>query len=140
VLAVLGPAPTEAQRATAAGLELIETGLPLDWLAETADEVRAAAQAVGTLAAERRVDLVQLNAPALAIADFAMPVVAVAHSCLVTWWDAVIGGELPEDFRWRTELHGEGLRRADLVVAPSAAFAEATRKAYGLPLLARGGP
>jgi glycosyltransferase involved in cell wall biosynthesis len=133
VLAVLGPAPTEAQRATAAGLELIETGLPLDWLAETADEVRAAAQAVGTLAAERRVDLVQLNAPALAIADFAMPVVAVAHSCLVTWWDAVIGGELPEDFRWRTELHGEGLRRADLVVAPSAAFAEATRKAYGLP-------
>jgi hypothetical protein len=132
VLAVLGPQPTSDQRAAAAGLELIETGLPLDWLAETQEEVRAAAQAVAELACEQRADLVQINAPALAVADFAVPVVAVAHSCLATWWEAVIGGDMPDDFRWRTELHAEGLRRADQVVAPSTSFAEATRRAYAL--------
>ncbi len=133
VLAIMGPAPSDAQRAAAGGLKLIETGLPLDWLAEAPEQVRAAAEAIATLATAQGADLVQLNAPALAVADFAVPVVAVAHSCLATWWEAVIGGDMPEDFRWRTKLHAEGLRRADLVVAPSLSFAEATRRAYRLP-------
>lgn len=132
VLAVMGPPPSADQRTAAAGLEVVETGLPLDWLAETPEEVRAAAEGIAALASARRADLVQLNAPALAVADFDVPVVAVAHSCLATWWAAVIGGEMPQDFRWRTELHAQGLSKADRVVAPSAAFAEATRAAYGL--------
>jgi hypothetical protein len=120
VLALLGPAPSDPQRAAAQDLELIETGLPLDWLAASDGEVRAAGETIATLAASQGADLVQLNAPALAIADYPVPVIAVAHSCLASWWEAVIGGELPDDFAWRTALHAEGLRRADLVVTPSA--------------------
>jgi glycosyltransferase involved in cell wall biosynthesis len=134
MLALLGPAPSDPQRAAAQDLELIETGLPLDWLAASDGEVRAAGETIATLAASQGADLVQLNAPALAIADYPVPVIAVAHSCLASWWEAVIGGELPDDFAWRTTLHAEGLRRADLVVTPSAAFAEATRQAYGVAL------
>jgi glycosyltransferase involved in cell wall biosynthesis len=105
----------------------------LDWLAETPEEVRAAGEALAALARARRVDLVQLNAPALAAgAAFEAPVVVVTHSCLLTWWKAVIGGPMPEDFAWRVGLHAEGLRAADLVVAPTSAFAEATRRAYRL--------
>ncbi len=47
-LALLGPAPTEAQRraaATVPGLELAETGLALDWLAEDPAAVTAAVAA-----------------------------------------------------------------------------------------------
>ncbi len=133
ILALLGPAPSDAQRAAAQGLTVIETGLPLDWLAETPEDIRAAAEALSHLATDLKVDLVQLNAPALATADYPVPVLTVAHSCLATWWQAVIGGDMPDDFRWRTELHAAGLAAADLVVAPSIAFAEATRTAYGLP-------
>jgi glycosyltransferase involved in cell wall biosynthesis len=136
VLALLGPAPSDEQRRQASGLPLVETGLPLDWLAASPEDVIAAGQAISRLATRERVDLVQLNSPALAAATrFDVPVVAVSHSCIATWWKTVLGGEPDADFDWRAKLHGQGLHAADLVVAPSAAFAGMTRRAYGLPRL-----
>ena len=133
VIATLGPPPSPEQLASLGGIEVIDTGLPLDWLAEDAASVRRAGEAVADLARREGVDIVQLNAPALAAdVPFAVPVVAVQHSCVATWWDAVHGTELPADFAWRTALVGKGLAAADAVVAPTAAFAEATRRRYGL--------
>ncbi|HET9068544.1 MAG TPA: SDR family NAD(P)-dependent oxidoreductase [Amaricoccus sp.] len=136
-LAVLGPAPSPAAAADAAavpGLSLIETGLPLDWLAETPRDITDAATALAAIAREARPDLVQLNAPAFAAgARFPAPVLGVAHSCVATWWAAVHGGPLPEDFRWRAAAQRRGLEACAAVVAPSAAFAAATAAAYGLP-------
>ena len=134
-LAVLGPAPTGAQRADAAarGLAVSELGHPPEWLAADAAAVRAGAAALADLAGRSGADLLHLNHPALG-ADIAFdcPVLAVTHSCLATWWDAVRGDEpLPEDFRWRKALHEAGLAAADALAAPSAAFAEATRRVYG---------
>jgi glycosyltransferase involved in cell wall biosynthesis len=137
VLAVMGPSPAPAQLKAAAaveGLRLLDTGLPLDWLAGDKAAISSAGASVARLAERHEVDIVQLNAPALAAeAEFSVPVVAVAHSCVATWWSAVKQTPLDADFRWRAELHGEGLRNAACTVAPSAAFAEATRRAYGLP-------
>jgi glycosyltransferase involved in cell wall biosynthesis len=136
VLAVMGPPPSTAQLKAAAaveGLTLLDTGLPLDWLADSADAVRSAGQAVARLSERHEVDLIQLNAPALAAQTaFPVPVAAVAHSCIATWWKAVKDCPIDADWQWRADLHGEGLRRADRVVAPTAAFADATRQAYGL--------
>jgi len=135
LLAVLGPAPNAEQLDAAAavpGLQLIETGLPLDWTADRADEVRAAAQALAGLAQASEVDLVQLHAPGLATADYPVPVVSVVHSCVATWWAAVKSGPLPSDLAWRRDLAAEGLRRSDLLIAPSHAFAAAVQQAYGL--------
>jgi len=137
ILALLGPLPPADQRAAARaipGVTLIETGLPLDWLADTPDQVRLAGRRISELARHMGVDLVQLNQPALAAGvDFPVPVITAAHSCLATWWQAVEGGPLPEDFAWRAALHGEGLHSAARVVTPSRAFAEATKAAYNLP-------
>ncbi|HEY0627137.1 MAG TPA: glycosyltransferase family 4 protein [Allosphingosinicella sp.] len=136
IVAVLGPSPSKAQLKAASGIEgltLVDTGLPLDWLARTRTSVRTAGEKIAKLAAGHNVDLVQLNAPALAAeARFGVPVVAVAHSCLATWWAAVKGNDIDPVYKWRSDLAGEGLRKADLVVAPSAAFAEATRLAHQL--------
>jgi glycosyltransferase involved in cell wall biosynthesis len=116
------------------GLTLVDTGLPLDWMAKTRESIRTAGEAIAKLAESHSADILQLNAPALAAeAKFPVPVVAVAHSCLATWWNATKGGEPEGDFKWRANLTGEGLRVADHVVAPTAAFAEATQRAYGLP-------
>jgi glycosyltransferase involved in cell wall biosynthesis len=138
-LAVLGPVPNEDQRWSAGlvpGLTLVETALPLDWLAGRAGEVEAAGRRIAALAVETGAEIVQLNTPALAArAMFPVPTVAVHHSCVATWWSEVRTGPLPDDFAWRTELVGLGLRAADAVVAPSRAFARATREAYGLPAL-----
>lgn len=139
ILVLLGPPPgVELRNAARAipGVSLVETGLPLDWLADTPDQVRLTGRRVAELARHMRADIVQLNQPALA-ADvlYPVPVITVAHSCLATWWAAVETGPLPEDFAWRVALHGQGLHAAALTVTPSRAFAEATRSAYDLPVL-----
>ena len=135
-LAVLGPAPAAAAAAAAAaipGLTLTETALPLDWLARDAREITDAAAAVAEVARAARPELVQLNTPAFAAARFPAPVLGVAHSCVATWWAAVRGGALPEDFRWRAAAQRRGLEACTAIVAPSAAFAAATAAAYDLP-------
>jgi glycosyltransferase involved in cell wall biosynthesis len=133
---VLGPPPAPDQRAQAAavaGLRLVETAQPLDWLAAHPAALRAAGEAVAALAREVAADLVHLNSPALAAeARFDAPVVAVCHSCLATWWEAVRSGPPPEEFRWRTRVVASGYAAADALIAPSAAFAAATARAYGL--------
>ncbi|WP_237477261.1 glycosyltransferase family 4 protein [Lichenibacterium dinghuense] len=134
-LAVLGPAPNEAQRADAAerGLAVHDLGHAPDWLAADAAAVKKGGRALARLAARETADLLHLNHPALGAAGpFPCPTLAVTHSCLATWWQAVRGGEpMPGDFRWRTALHEAGMAAADALAAPSAAFAEATRRVYG---------
>lgn len=136
VLAVLGPPTTPAQRAeaeTVPGLTLVETGLPLDWTAPDQDALAAATEGLRALTREFGVRSVHLHAPAL-LGEVAWPVptVAVAHSCVATWWRAVRGtGPLPADLAWRAAATGDGLRRADVAVAPSRAFADALRREYG---------
>ena len=133
-LAVLGPEPQADQLAQAQavpGLDLVCTGLPLDWTAEDPDSLADAGRAVARLATSTGADLVHLNSPALAAAvRFPVPVVGACHSCVKTWWAAVRGGELPEDFRWRAEILARGYEVCDALVAPSAAFAAATARAY----------
>lgn len=137
LLAVLGPGPSPEQLTEAAavpGLQVIETGLPLDWTAGSERDVRDAGEMLAALAEQAGAELVQLHTPALATANYPVPVVSVIHSCVGTWWSAVHGGaELPDDLAWRAALVCEGLERSDAVVAPSAAFATAVQRTYGLP-------
>ncbi len=139
VLVVLGPSPTPAQVRNATAiprLTLVQTDLPLDWLAANRTSVRKAGEAVAALAAKHGVDVVQLNAPALcADVEFDVPVVAAAHSCVATWWHAVKKEKMPRLFSWRSELAARGMRAADLVVAPTAAFARATQVAHDLDVV-----
>jgi glycosyltransferase involved in cell wall biosynthesis len=135
LLAVLGPTPSADQLTEAAavpGLQLTDTGLPLDWTAEQEGDVRAAGSVLADLAETGAVDLVQLHSPALAAAvRFPAPVVSVIHSCVATWWSAVHGNALPADLAWRAALVRQGLERSDLVVAPSQSFAAAVQRNYG---------
>lgn len=85
-LALLGPSPQPDQRAAARdvpGLELIDTGLPLDWMAEEPAAIRRSALALGALARRLGVDLVHLNSPALAAeAGFTSAAFAAATAAL----------------------------------------------------------
>ena len=135
-LAVLGPSPAAEQMDAAAatpGLQLVDTGLPLDWLAEDPAQMREAARRLNDLAVSAGVDLVQLHTPALATIPYDVPVVGVVHSCVGSWWAAVKEGSLPDDLAWRADLVREGLRTMDAVIAPTHAFAAAVRETYGLP-------
>ncbi len=94
----------------------------------------AAGAAVARFAREIAADIVHLHTPVLAAGGhFAVPVVAVCHSCVATWWDAVGTGPLPPDLAWRVALTDEGLRSADALLAPTQTFARETARIHHLP-------
>ncbi|MBV0891474.1 glycosyltransferase family 4 protein [Paracoccus sp. Z118] len=136
VLAVLGPVPDAGQRAAAEalGLRLIQTGLPLDWLCDGPEPVLAAGARIASLAREIGADVAHLNAPALGAVPFPVPMVAVNHGCLGTWWDAARGDAVDKALAWLPELIGEGLHTATRTVTPTKAYALATARLYGLPV------
>jgi len=137
ILAVMGPSPSQAQHAEAGDIQLIDTGLPLEWLDTDADAIRRAGEGIAQIANRHEVDIVQTSSAALlAGAQFDQPCVAVQHSCVASWWAAVKGTALPPEFEWRRRLVAEGLQRADAVVAPSIAFAAETSRIYGVDALA----
>ena len=137
VLAVVGPSPSDSKRSEAAAFRLIDTGLPLEWLDTTAEQVRRAGEAIAAIADSEGADLVQTSSAALlADAGFVQPTIAVQHSCVASWWSAVKGTPPPDEFAWRRVLVQRGLRRASVVVAPSIAFAAETSRIYGVPVTA----
>ena len=135
-LAVLGPKPCGQQQADVvdAGMHLVWLGGALDWSAEDEGEIVASAASLARLCVGLRPDVVHLNSPALAAFDtLSAPVLAACHSCVRTWWTAVNGDiRVPDDLAWRAALVKLGYDRASALVAPSYAFAEATKIAYGL--------
>ena len=134
-LLVNGPPPA----APPADVDMVATGLPLDWLASSPDEVTGAGRRLAQLAGDLRADVVQLNSPAYgADVRFPAPVVGVQHSCAATWWRAVRGdAPWPADFAWRFDLARRGLLACAATVAPSRAFAAAVQAQYALPAAPR---
>ena len=136
-VATLGPDPDENQsvEAGAAGIGLTKLGGVLDWTADNPEQISMSAEKLLKLFASLRPDLVHLNSPALAaFISFDAPLLVGCHSCLKTWWQVMMeAAPLPNDCVWRTAVVARGYARANALVAPSRAFADATQRAYGLP-------
>jgi glycosyltransferase involved in cell wall biosynthesis len=136
VIAAMGPAPTDAQRRALAdekNIKLVETRLPLDWLCDNPAPVIAASASLAQLASDEDADLIHCNMPSLAgAADWPVPVVAVAHGCVSTWWVAAREDPLAPQYAWHREMTRQGLESADCVVAPSATYAATIARHYGL--------
>ncbi|HET7410559.1 MAG TPA: glycosyltransferase family 4 protein, partial [Paracoccaceae bacterium] len=118
--------------ADAAGVSWTLVDAPLDWLAGGAAAVAAGRAAIADAAQNWGADLVQVNQPAYAGGDHPAPVVAVAHSCVETWWRGTHGRPAPAEWAWHARAVGEGLRAASVVVAPSRSFAAMLQRTYGL--------
>lgn len=139
VLVALGPRPSADKRAAVRavpGVTLIETDLALDWLCDGPDDVHRAAAHIADLARAERVDLVQLHSPTLAGgAAYPVPVIAVTHGCVSTWWAAAHTTPLDPQYHWHHALVADGLAQADRVISPSAAYAATVARHYALARL-----
>jgi glycosyltransferase involved in cell wall biosynthesis len=113
-------------------VQVIATGLPLDWTARSEAELDDAAAKLEELCVQSGADLAHLNAPAHAgLVGWRAPLVVVAHSCVATWWRATHGGPLPADLAWRAQRTRLGMALADSVIVPSHSFARQLADAYG---------
>jgi glycogen synthase len=135
VLASLGGLPSEDQRADAAlirGLRLKSSSFRLPWMENPWRDVEAAGDWLLALADDLRPDLVHLNEPVFGSLPWSVPTVAVAHSCVFSWWEAVLGGLPPPEWsRYRQEMR-RGLAGAGAVAAPSRAMLLALQRHYGV--------
>jgi glycosyltransferase involved in cell wall biosynthesis len=96
------------------------------------EDVSAAGQWLLDLAREVRADMVHLNEPVLAALDWGVPSIAVAHSCVLSWWEAVLGEPAPREWNRYRHAMRDGLAAADVVVAPSHAMLSSLRRHYGV--------
>jgi glycogen synthase len=125
VLATLGPQPPPEPHGP--WLEC-----RLEWQDDPWQDVQASGEWLRRQADECGADLVHLNGYTHAALAWDVPVVAVAHSCVLSWHEAVRGAPAgPGWARYRDAVRA-GLRGADAVVAPTVSMRRALRRHYGL--------
>jgi glycogen synthase len=133
-LALLGPAPSAAQRADATRLtnvELYEHPGRLEWMDDPWADVDAAGAWLLALEQQLEPAIVHLNGYALGALPWSSPVVVVGHSCVLSWWQAVHGEQAPPRWREYANRVRRGLEGASLVVTPSGAMLTALQAHYG---------
>jgi glycosyltransferase involved in cell wall biosynthesis len=133
-LAVLGPAPNHEQRQEAyriAGLNLYECPCRLEWMDDPWDDVARSGEYLLALESEYLPDVVHLNGYAHAALPFRSPKLVVAHSCVLSWWQAVKREPAPSRYERYRRAVTAGLGAADEIVAPSAAMLRELQRFYG---------
>ncbi|KXF79130.1 glycosyl transferase [Paramesorhizobium deserti] len=133
VFAGFGPQPSSQQREEAEAIgELVWLDQPLDWMTEDESELETIPSVLERLVDDHRIDILHLNLPSQAVGIRRdIPVVTVSHSCLVTWWETMRTGPLPDHWLWHRRRNAEGFSRADAIVAPSRSHADAIARSYG---------
>jgi glycogen synthase len=133
-LAVMGPAPSPAQRRQASALSnvtLHERPGRLEWMDDPWDDVAAAGDWLLDLERQLAPDIVHLNNYAHAALAWRAPVIVCGHSCVLSWWLAVHAQAAPSSWQTYAETVAAGLAAADLVVAPTKAMLSALDLHYG---------
>jgi len=115
-----------------AGLDYRPTEYRLEWMEVSERDIEESKRYLELLIDEVKPDVLHFSQYCYGDLATNIPKVVVAHSDIVSWWEAVHGRE-PDDSLWmRTyrETVSRGLRGADLVVAPSRWMLDQISKHY----------
>jgi len=111
-------------------LHVIESRFKLEWMSEPWHDVSAAGDWLLGLQEEFAPDLVHLNGYSHAALPWNCPVMVAAHSCVCSWWFAVNGQHAPCEWNTYRQKVTQGLRAADMVVAPTQAMLACLEEHY----------
>jgi glycogen(starch) synthase len=128
LLATIGPAAPPAP-------EIPYLRCRLEWQEDPWEDVARSGEWLAALAGELDVDVVHLNGFTHASREWPVPTLAVAHSCLLSWHEAVRGGATPAAWSGYRAKVRHGLWSAGAVVSPTRALLEQIRRLYALPRL-----
>ncbi|MEW5745965.1 MAG: glycosyltransferase family 4 protein [Nitrospirota bacterium] len=133
VLATMGAPLSAQQRADLRqipGAELHESTFKLEWMEHPWDDVARAGEWLLRLEEELEPDIVHLNGYAHGALPWKAPRLVVGHSCVLSWWEAVLKEPAPPEWkRYRHEVK-RGIAAADAVVVPTASMRDALARHY----------
>jgi glycogen synthase len=133
-LATMGAPLRPDQRAQLAGLQRVmvhESTWRLEWMDDPWNDVQRAGDWLLGLERRYNPNLVHLNQYTFGALPFAAPTLLVAHSCVLSWWQAVLGEPAPPSWDTYRRKVQQGLARAGLVAAPSRAMLQSLVENYG---------
>ena len=138
-LVTLGSRLDAGQRAWAQGMlsdrfVLVETEFRLEWMEDANDDLEASAALLRSLVERERPDLLHTSQFAYGNLSDRLPVVLTGHNDLLSWWEAVHGGTVPDTGRMRAyaALVRSGMLAATRLAAPTAWMARELREQYGI--------
>jgi glycosyltransferase involved in cell wall biosynthesis len=133
-LATMGSPLRDSQRAAASavrGLTIHESTYALEWMNAPWVDVAHAAEWLLEIEHLITPDVVHLNGYCHGSAGFRAPVIVVAHSCVLSWWQAVLHEPAPPSFdRYRVEV-AQGIAGAAAVIAPTQWMMRSLGSHYG---------
>jgi glycosyltransferase involved in cell wall biosynthesis len=133
VLAALGGNPSPQQAAAAAritNLCLLGSEFKLEWMEDPWADVKESRRWLTDLAEEYSPDLIHLNTFGHGGLPFSCPVVLTAHSCVLSWWQAVRGEPAPAEWNRYREAVTRALNSASAITTPSRSMANALAEHY----------
>jgi glycosyltransferase involved in cell wall biosynthesis len=118
----------EVARSAVAGLH--ESAFALEWEDDPWEDLESAGRWLLELEERVRPDVVHLNGYVHGCLPWETPVVVVAHSCVLSWWEAVKEEPAPPEWEHYRLSVEAGLRAAEAVVAPTRAMLDALDRHY----------
>jgi glycogen(starch) synthase len=119
------------------GITLHASDWKLEWMPDGGDAVDLAGAWLLELERLVRPDVVHLNQFSFGALPFRAPTLLVAHSCVLSWWQAVHGGDAPPQWNTYRGRVAAGLAGASLVAAPTQAMLDTLPGNYGVRIAGR---
>jgi glycosyltransferase involved in cell wall biosynthesis len=134
ILATMGRPPSATQRTAAAaieGLVLADSAYRVEWMADADADVIASGAWLLALERCHTPNIIHINGYAHAALPFVAPVIAVAHSDVLSWRRAVHGLQGAAGWQRYARDVRAGLTAADLLIAPTRAVLADLQASYG---------
>jgi glycogen synthase len=133
-LATMGRRPSVSQLREVRSVEniqLFESEFRLEWMENAWQDLSDAGAWLLNIRDRFQPDLVHLNGYVHGTLPWDVPIAAVGHSCVFSWWQAVHGTLPPPTWnKYRDEVT-KGLRAANHVATPSRAMLRSLQEFYG---------
>jgi glycogen(starch) synthase len=136
VLATMGPRPVQVQRDALRHFEnvtLVESDYSLEWMADGNADFADSRRWILSLADRFDIDVIHVNGYAHALLSVELPTLVVAHSDVLSWWEAIHKTPAPRQWHNYRDRVIAGLGAAKHIIAPTAAVLADLERHY-LPL------
>lgn len=129
------PSPSQISWMQHTRLTYHPTAFPLEWMQDSEQGIIESAKYLQQLIWETKPDLLHFSQFCYGALECGIPKIVVAHSDVVSWWNAVRGSDPPPSpwMDWYRMTVSRSIRCADVVVAPSQWMLDALGRYYPDP-------